>query len=302
MSADPTSYSSSSNAILNKLNEFLTNENYHDLLAILKGTRNGIVYGAKLRFCHALVMSFLFRSGPIKDRWHGIVKNTKQHARALGSFVFVYKSALYLLKLARPYLTTPSRFSPSASLSTKLQSTLDDINTHKHPGEAFVAGLIAGYAVFGYPGKNTGLATINQQMVLYVFSRIFLGLCKLLLDKILQQLSVISPEPSKSRHSSVSSSSSSTSTSSTSTSSHSSHKHVKGAVGLIDFATQVRRLSPRARAISNAAWSLFAAVCWGLVMALFRMDSTLLQSSMVHSMKNLYVDSESWHGWWDFLW
>ena len=35
----------------------------HDLLAIVKGFRNGLVYGAKVRFPHALVMTFLFQSG-----------------------------------------------------------------------------------------------------------------------------------------------------------------------------------------------------------------------------------------------
>lgn len=36
---------------------------YHDVLAIIKGFRNGLVYGAKIRFPHAMVMTFLFRSG-----------------------------------------------------------------------------------------------------------------------------------------------------------------------------------------------------------------------------------------------
>lgn len=36
----------------------------HDLLAIIKGFRNGLVYGAKIRFPHALVMTFLFRNEP----------------------------------------------------------------------------------------------------------------------------------------------------------------------------------------------------------------------------------------------
>jgi peroxisomal membrane protein 4 len=35
----------------------------HDLMAIIKGFRNGLVYGAKVRFPHALVMTFLFQSG-----------------------------------------------------------------------------------------------------------------------------------------------------------------------------------------------------------------------------------------------
>lgn len=36
---------------------------YHDYLGILKGARNGVVYGAKIRFPHALVMAILFGRG-----------------------------------------------------------------------------------------------------------------------------------------------------------------------------------------------------------------------------------------------
>ena len=35
-----------------------------DVMAILKGFRSGMVYGAKIRLPHALVMTFLFRSEP----------------------------------------------------------------------------------------------------------------------------------------------------------------------------------------------------------------------------------------------
>lgn len=35
-----------------------------DLLTIVKGFRNGLVYGAKIRLPHALVMTFLFRDDP----------------------------------------------------------------------------------------------------------------------------------------------------------------------------------------------------------------------------------------------
>lgn len=35
-----------------------------ELLAIVKGFRNGLVYGAKIRLPHALVMTLLFRSEP----------------------------------------------------------------------------------------------------------------------------------------------------------------------------------------------------------------------------------------------
>ena len=45
------------------LSEILTDPRWHDYLAVLKGARNGLVYGAKIRFPHALVMTFLFRPG-----------------------------------------------------------------------------------------------------------------------------------------------------------------------------------------------------------------------------------------------
>lgn len=41
--------------------DFILTPEYHDLLSIVKGFRNGLVYGAKIRFPHALVMTLLFR-------------------------------------------------------------------------------------------------------------------------------------------------------------------------------------------------------------------------------------------------
>ena len=43
------------------INAILLNPTYHDPLAIVKAARNGIVYGTKIRFPHALVMVLLFR-------------------------------------------------------------------------------------------------------------------------------------------------------------------------------------------------------------------------------------------------
>lgn len=41
--------------------EFILTPEYHDFLSVVKGFRNGLVYGAKIRFPHALVMTLLFR-------------------------------------------------------------------------------------------------------------------------------------------------------------------------------------------------------------------------------------------------
>lgn len=46
------------------ITQIILDPKYHDVLSIVKGFRSGVVYGAKVRFPHALVMTFLFKSGP----------------------------------------------------------------------------------------------------------------------------------------------------------------------------------------------------------------------------------------------
>jgi hypothetical protein len=40
------------------LEKIVLDPKYHDILTLVKGVRNGIVYGAKVRFPHALVYVF----------------------------------------------------------------------------------------------------------------------------------------------------------------------------------------------------------------------------------------------------
>lgn len=230
------------------LNNILRDPRYQDILAILKGTKNGIVYGAKLRFSHALVMSFLFHNNKKGSRWPHILRSTKQHAKSLGLFVFIYKSLLVLLKHAAK-LT-------SGATARSASSVKNDVTGNKNPVDAFIAGLVAGYVVFGRPTKSAGLNSINQQMVLYVFSRVVLGFANLALRHFLAS------------------------------------KKVANSSAQGDYLNS--------RFISNSTWAVFASLSWACVMCLFRIDSTLLQNSMVHSMKYLYVDSEFWTSILDF--
>jgi peroxisomal membrane protein 4 len=78
----------------------------HDLLAVVKGARNGAVYGAKVRFPHALVMVFLFRSGTFRDKVGLVFRATRTHARNLAKFATIYKLGCYLLK---HYGSTPGK-------------------------------------------------------------------------------------------------------------------------------------------------------------------------------------------------
>ncbi|CAM0140563.1 hypothetical protein VKS41_006582 [Umbelopsis sp. WA50703] len=131
---------------MESLTQLILDPKYHDILTIVKGLRNGIVYGAKVRFPHAVVMTFLFKSGPLRDKIRFIFNATKQHAKNLGLFVTIYKTLL---------------------LVQKKMNGGKQLDVH-----SFFAGIVGGYYVFGTNNN------INQQIVLYLFSRVLIGLAK----------------------------------------------------------------------------------------------------------------------------
>lgn len=125
---------------------------HHPALAIIKGLRNGAVYGAKIRFPHALVMTFLFRSGSLQDKFKWIFKAAYAHSKNLATFVFIYKLLMATMK--------------------KIESNPEKGNLHP-----FISAFIGGYYVFGTQDK------INEQIVLYLLSRITVGFAKLAAEK-----------------------------------------------------------------------------------------------------------------------
>lgn len=135
---------------LSALQNFLKDKRFHSILAIIKGFRNGLVYGAKIRFPHALVMTLLFRAGPFKDNFKAILKLTYEHSRNLGIFVLLYKSLM------------------------AIQAKIAGLEQSHH---SFVAGLIGGYFIWG------NYTSVNYQIVLYLFARILIGLVKLFAKK-----------------------------------------------------------------------------------------------------------------------
>lgn len=126
---------------MESLNRLIRDPRYHDILAILKGARNGLVYGAKIRFPHALVMTIIFQGHkPWKEKARFVVNATKQHALNLCKFVTIYKTALLMQRR---------------------------INGGKErSADSFLAGLFGGWVVFGE--RNA----INEQIVLYCVSRV----------------------------------------------------------------------------------------------------------------------------------
>ncbi|KAL2122413.1 hypothetical protein VTJ04DRAFT_2868 [Mycothermus thermophilus] len=129
---------------------------YHDILTIVKGARNGAVYGTKVRFPHALVMILLFRSGTLREKARAIFRATKTHARNLAKFAAIYKTTCLILK----------HFGPNSG--------------KEGPYDSFLAGLLGGYLVFGQRSPRTGkISSVSQQIVIYVFARVVLALAKL---------------------------------------------------------------------------------------------------------------------------
>ncbi|KAI0136397.1 putative peroxisomal membrane protein [Xylariales sp. AK1849] len=148
--------SSSIESIKDTLTRIILDPSNHDLLAIVKGARNGAVYGAKVRFPHALVMVFLFRSGSFRQKVDLVFRATRTHAKNLAKFATIYKSVCYMLKW---YGSTPGK---------------------EGKYDTFVAGLLGGYFVFGGRSKRSGkISSVNQQIVVYVFARVVLALARL---------------------------------------------------------------------------------------------------------------------------
>ncbi|XP_069508248.1 peroxisomal membrane protein 4 isoform X1 [Ambystoma mexicanum] len=137
-------------SVLYTLNMLLQQKKYRAALAVLKGFRNGAVYGAKIRAPHALVMTFLFKSGSLQEKLKAIAQATYTHSRNLACFVFTYKGLL--------------------ALQTYLQGERLQIHS-------FLAACIGGWLVFG---ENNH---INSQINMYLLSRILFGLSRLAQEK-----------------------------------------------------------------------------------------------------------------------
>ncbi len=131
--------------IAHLVNNFLNNPSYHLSLSIIKGLRQGIVYGAKIRFSHSLVQAFLFHDEPWSQRIRFIIRMTYLHAKSLGLFVFCYK-------ILRTIISSVFNLSKSWC--------------------AFICAFIVGYIVFHERHS------VNEQIILYLLSRIIIGLVR----------------------------------------------------------------------------------------------------------------------------
>jgi peroxisomal membrane protein 4 len=176
-----------------------------ELRAILSAGWSGARYGAKIRAPHALVMTFLFRDDlSSRDKVRNVLRMAVEHAGNLAAFAAMYKALLAALKwtsshcLKHDETTGPAADARSQSLyrslGRKMISLLLDGPTLIHlrrydsplqtpavvapPGHAehayhsFLAGAVGGYCVWGR------YSSINYQIVLYLTSRILVGIGK----------------------------------------------------------------------------------------------------------------------------
>lgn len=137
-------------ALLQAVNALLRKRRYHAALAMLKGFRNGAVYGVKIRAPHALVMTFLFRSGSLQEKLRAILQATYTHSWNLAWFVFTYKGL--------------------CALQAHMQGETYQVHS-------FLAAFIGGLLVFG---DNNN---INSQISMYLLSRVLFALCRLGMEK-----------------------------------------------------------------------------------------------------------------------
>ncbi|CAI9740019.1 Hypothetical predicted protein [Octopus vulgaris] len=132
------------------INAILSNEKYKPYLSLIKAFRNGIVYGCKVRFPHSLVMTFLFKSGTLTEKFRGILEATYTHAKSLALFNVIHKVILQIFEW---------------------------FGKKKKPSHIFCASVIAGYCVFGRYNK------VNEQINLYLLSRITYALAQIAVKK-----------------------------------------------------------------------------------------------------------------------
>ncbi|CAH2292664.1 peroxisomal membrane 4 [Pelobates cultripes] len=139
-----------SRSLVRTVNELLKKRRYRTALAVIKGFRNGAVYGAKIRAPHALVMTFLFKSGSLQEKIKAILQATFTHSRNLAYFVFTYKGLL---------------------------ATQEKLHGSRWQFHSFLAAMVGGWLVFGDNNH------INSQINMYLLSRVLFGLSRLAVEK-----------------------------------------------------------------------------------------------------------------------
>ncbi|VEU44913.1 unnamed protein product [Pseudo-nitzschia multistriata] len=176
-----------------------------ELAAVISAVIGGASYGIKIRLPHALVMTCLFRNDLTpREKIRTILKLVFEHASNLAAFATIYKVFLAVLKGSsrclrqgvglndypnnQPRTTSNAIKSLGRTLialivdgpffSTDTSSVWGSSSSTRRAGEperpyhSLLAGAAGGYIVWGR------YSSVNHQIVLYLASRIMVGLAK----------------------------------------------------------------------------------------------------------------------------
>ncbi len=166
-----------------------------ELAAVVSALVGGAKYGVKIRLPHAFVMTFLFRKDlSPQQKVRTIIKLVVEHASNLAAFATIYKVILAVLKSSSRCIRQgvglkdrleKQKFSYGIkSLGRILISLIVDgpfsydskatikAGEPERPYHSLIAGAAGGYLVWGR------YSSVNHQIVLYLASRILVGLAK----------------------------------------------------------------------------------------------------------------------------
>ncbi|KAL3919732.1 MAG: hypothetical protein SGILL_003605, partial [Bacillariaceae sp.] len=158
-----------------------------ELSAIIGALVGGAKYGIKIRLPHALVMTLLFkRDLTSKQKLRSISKLVLEHASNLAAFATIYKSILAAFKWSSRYLRQHPDHTSERHLGRLFLRLIIDGPFHKgthnlpasmaghpeRPYHSLIAGACGGYMVWGR------YSSVNHQIVLYLTSRVLVGLAK----------------------------------------------------------------------------------------------------------------------------
>jgi peroxisomal membrane protein 4 len=172
-----------------------------ELTAVASALIAGAKYGVKIRLPHAVVMTCLFRKDlSSKEKIRSIMKLVFEHSSNLAAFASIYKIVLATLKFSSRYIRSmddrgklmgrmlmtlivdgPSSLTrtsgeEAAGVGTDYNSaagtTTIKAGQPERPYHSLLAGAAGGYFVWGK------YSSVNHQIILYLTSRIAIGLVK----------------------------------------------------------------------------------------------------------------------------
>jgi peroxisomal membrane protein 4 len=174
-----------------------------ELTAVASAMIGGAKYGVKIRLPHAVVMTCLFRKDlSSKEKIRSIMKLVFEHSSNLAAFASIYKIVLATLKFSSRHihsmddrgklmgrmlmtlivdgpLSLTRTSGEAAVVGTDCNNSLSAAATTaikagqpERPYHSLLAGAAGGYFVWGK------YSSVNHQIILYLTSRIAIGLVK----------------------------------------------------------------------------------------------------------------------------